>query len=543
MGFAKRARLTAALPDASEPPPAADLSTICIVRRDKRPAPVIALADSRTASEDTAKSATDGMFYKKGNATASTFRPAYWTYEPTSGNVAGPVASLERQLDARRRPQPVAPAPLEEKPLASLGAASASRKVAAAAGDDSTPIFDQPLPPRSPTVQPPLDTRTVLELLEPNSGAAEARGEPVPAPREPVSARPAVVETRPILLTTEELPSPIPARIVPEATPDLARDRPQDDAPLAAAASAPVEVLEETGLVPTPVSADSSSPRPRASEAREVDAGEAHREPVPAPREPAPARPALVEAVPTLPATEELPAPVPTSVISEPTPAPAKDRPQDDAPIAAVASAPVEVPERKSLAPTSAPAHSSPPSPRATEAKGVIGEAQIDGETHGERRELPVRKRPAREAATHVTPENADVLDSLGATIDSVLASRWYGSDRPASYSGRVLRSEAIAPVTPSGLIAELATVQKQETGAPSPQRRGGRILAAFCLVAIFAAALFATLLWRGGHGPHFAPRILPAIFGALPLPEPERGIADGLAAGRVTKAATFSLA
>ena len=82
-----------------------------------------------------------------------------------------------------------------------------------------------------------------------------------------------------------------------------------------------------------------------------------------------------------------------------------------------------------------------------------------------------------------------------------------------------------------------------EQTGAPSPQRRGGRILAAFCLVAIFAAALFATLLWRGGHGPHFAPRILPAIFGALPLPEPERGIADGLAAGRVTKAATFSLA
>jgi hypothetical protein len=433
MGFAKRARLNATLPDASELPPAADLSSIRIVRRDKGPAPVIALADSRPAGDDAAKPATDGLFYKKGNASAATFRPAYWTYEPSTPNAPGAVASLERQLDARRRSQPVAPAPLEEKPLASLGTAPASRKLAGPAEEDGAPVHGQLVPTPKPAAPAALDTRTVLELLQPNSGVAEAQGEPV-------------------------LAEPVPARL-----------------PAAEAVS-----ISSTNEVPPPAT--------------------------------------------------------PAALIPQPTPDPPKKSP----PVTASASAAVEIPATD-LPPALAPADSSSPSVRATEPKEIHSETQIDGETHDERPAPPPRQRPAREAARRVNAENAEVLDSLGATIESVLASRWYGSDRPSSYSGRVLRADEIAPVTPSGLIAELATVQKQAAPATAaPHRRAGRIVAALCLVAIFAAAFFASLLWRSGHGLHLPMRVMPAIFGALSASEPEGKVADGEATGRRTTAAMF---
>src|SRR5262249_17830340 len=111
MGLAKRARPSAAVPAPSELPPAADLSTIRIVRRDKEPASVIALADSRPAADGPAKPGGDGMFYQKGSATAATFRPAYWTYERDPGQLAGPIASLERHLHARRPSNSPSPAP------------------------------------------------------------------------------------------------------------------------------------------------------------------------------------------------------------------------------------------------------------------------------------------------------------------------------------------------------------------------------------------------------------------------------------------------
>jgi hypothetical protein len=247
------------------------------------------------------------------------------------------------------------------------------------------------------------------------------------------------------------------------------------------------------------------------------------------------ATPPEVEAAPTLPTPEVLPPPVPECIIPAPIPDLAKERP----PAIAAASPPAEMPEEMGLAPTAAPANASPPSVPAIEVEEIDNDAQIHGETHDARLEPPSRKRPAREAARRVSTETAEVLDSLGATIESVLASRWYGSDRPSAYSGRVLRADEIAPVTPSGLIAELATVQKQETPAAAPHRRKGRIIAALCLVAIFAAALFASLSWRSGHGLHLPTR-MPAIFGALSLSDPERRTADGEAAGRQRASAAF---
>jgi hypothetical protein len=186
------------------------------------------------------------------------------------------------------------------------------------------------------------------------------------------------------------------------------------------------------------------------------------------------------------------------------------------------------------VGPAAAPAAFSPPPARPTASDEVRGAAQLEAQR-------PSQKRPRREGATRVNSENVEVFDSLGATIESVLATRWYGSDRPSSYSGRVLRADEIAPVTPSGLIADLATAQQQETPPPPPpSRRNDRIVAALCLVAIFAAALFASLLWRSGHGFHLPTRIMPALFGAVSIPLPERSIAAAQVAVRETKAPVF---
>jgi hypothetical protein len=412
MGLAKRARLSAALTAPSELPPAADLSTIRIVRRDKGPASVIALADSRPAGDEAAKPSGDGMFYKKGSATAATFRPAYWSYEPNAAQLAGPVASLERQLDARRRSNSPAVAAMEakpeEKPLASLGTAPVISKLA-------------------PTVEPlaqPAPTRASPEPAELDRAAVEALLRPMPdvaAMPDEVKPTPAVVET--------EFGAPAEKAM-----------------PLSLA---PSEMRGEPAVLPLELSPPRDPP---------------HAPPV----APAPAVEMPAVAAPPRP-------PIASVATEEPPPAPPAVAPET---------------ERKQQ-----PA-------------------------------APARKRPAREAAKRMEPESVE-LDELGATIDSVLATRWYGGDRSGLGAGRGMRAD-IAPVTPSGLIAELATVRKDPEPVAQPSRgRRARIIAAFSLVAIFALAFAAALLWRTGHGSMLPMRSLPALFGAASPLEPTLAAAD----------------
>lgn len=416
MGFAKRARLSAALTAPSDFPPAADLSTIRIVRRDKGPASVVALADSRAAADGSAKPAGDGMFYKKGSASAATFRPAYWSYEPDPTQLAGPIASLERQLDARRRStSPVTPpieAHREEKPLASLDAAPAIRKLAPSA-EPLPPVPDPPTPIRASPERAKLDTEAVEALLRPMPDAA---------------AMPE--EVRPTLAVVEAAPSTTAAEVMP---------------PLA-----PSKIREEPAVLP----ADLCPP---------------DEPPLALPIAPPPAAEVPVAAVPSLSAS--------ASVAREG---------------AAPSDPPATAPEAERSRPSAAPA----------------------------------RKRPSQEAVKRAEPESAE-LDALGATIDSVLATRWYGSERSGFTATRVSRSD-IAPVTPSGLIAELATVRKDpEPVSTSSRGRRGRIIAALSLVAVFALAFAAALLWRTGHGAMLPTRFLPVLFGAASSPETTFALAD----------------
>jgi hypothetical protein len=416
MGLAKRARLSAALTAPSDLPPAADLSTIRIVRRDKGPASVIALADSRPAGDEVAKPAGDGMFYKKGSATAATFRPAYWSYEPHTSQLAGPVASLEQQLDARRRsnspPAAAMEAKPEEKPLASLGTAPAVSKLTPTA-EPLARVQDQPAPIRASHEPAELDRDAVAALLRPTPDVAAM----------PDEARP----TPPVVETEVDAPAKkaMPLSLVP------------------------VETRAEPRVLPAELSPPPDPPRTP-------------------PVAPAPAVEVPVVAAPPPPPTASV-------AIEEPPPAP----------------------------PTAGPETERNQQPAA-----------------------PERKRPAREAAKRTEAESAD-FDELGATIDSVLATRWYGGDRSGLGAGRVTRAD-IAPVTPSGLIADLATVRKDPEPVGQPSRgRLGRIIAAFSLVAIFALAFAAALLWRTGHGSMLPLRSLPALFGAASLPEPTLAAAD----------------
>ncbi|HEV2547078.1 MAG TPA: hypothetical protein VGU20_07065 [Stellaceae bacterium] len=417
MGLAKRARLSAVLTAPGDLPPAADLSTIRIVRRDKGPASVIALADSRPASDGSAKPGGDGMFYKKGNATASTFRPAYWTYEPDPSQVAGPVASLEQQLDARRRSNSPSTPPIEakpeEKPLASLDAAPTIRRLAPLA-EPLPPVPDPPAAPRAFQEPAELDSAAVEALLRPlpDAAAMPAEAKPTPAAVEAPLSTPAAELTLPPLTPSEirEEPAVLPV--------DLA---PPDDPPLAFPVASPPTV--EVPVVASP------PPSPPISASVAVES-------------PAPATP------------------------------------------------PAAAPEAERSRPSAA----------------------------------PTRKRPAREAAKPAEPESAE-FDALGAAIDSVLASRWYGSERSGFTATRVLRSD-IAPVTPSGLIAELATVRKDPEPLRAPGRgRRGRFIAALSLV--FALAFGGALLWRTGHGSMLPTRLLPALLGAASLPEITLALAD----------------
>src|ERR1700674_3719244 len=90
--------------------PAADLSTLPLRPSERRPkaeaAPVVAL-ETRAPGAD--------MFFQKGDASASTFRPSYWTYERhPEAEAPRPPASEPALAAALTRPakRPVAaPAP------------------------------------------------------------------------------------------------------------------------------------------------------------------------------------------------------------------------------------------------------------------------------------------------------------------------------------------------------------------------------------------------------------------------------------------------
>jgi hypothetical protein len=473
MGLAKRARLSAALTAPSDLPPAADLSTIRIVRRDKGPASVIALADNRPAADGAAKPAGDGMFYKKGSATAATFRPAYWSYEPDPSQLAGPVASLEQQLDARRRSTSPATAPIEakaeEKPLASLDAAPAIRKLAPSA-EPSPPVPDPPTPTRASHERAELDREAIAERLPP------VADQPTPTRAADERAK----------LATEVVAEPLPP-VADLPTPTRAADE------RAELDSEAVEAL----LRPMPEAA-----------------------PVPAE---VPPTPAVVEAVPSTPDVEAMPSPLaPLAIREEPAVLPAELSPPDDPPLAL----PVAPPPSAEVPVAAAP---SPPASASVASESAAPSDPPATRSDAERSRpsaAPARKRPSQEAAKRAEPESAE-LDELGAAIDSVLATRWYGGDRSGLGAGRVTRAD-IAPVTPSGLIAELATLQKEPEAVPPPSRgRRVRIIAALSLVAAFALAFAAALLWRTGHGAMLPTRFLPALFSAASTPEAAVALAD----------------
>jgi hypothetical protein len=543
----QRAKLNASLLGVKEAPPAADLSSIRIVRRDK--APVVTLADSRTPTE-AAKAPADGAFFKKGSATAATFRPTYWSYERRAVEESAPVPSLEEQIGARQHSStPAADRDATEKPPASLYQPTANREPPALAPETIALLLSQTgsavdeidageaadiealqianatvLTAVTAEISSPPAIPSEAETTAPASSSPpdEAIGEEsaplvreqlppaialllsTPASREAPTARADVVRF-PIAQPRLEAP-PIEAPLLPEAI-EPPPAQPADTAPttqsrdVAPTSAPPVSAASPTAVVDTPPQQlDAAAPLhaselepPVTTAATPVVAATA------APPEEAP--PTLKDR--SAQPVDLEPAPPPLAVDAIPALAPA---PRQELSSEQLALAAREAPQSEAL-PSVAPVSSNPSAP-------------VDDRSAATRREKSSKTKSTAPQKTE-DPTVTAFIRELGATIDAVLAARWYGSDQRGAHPIRAVNlSHELQAVTPSSLIAELAAVRRQEAVAQPPRsRRGGAILGFAVALMIAAAGFFGWSLWQAKtassfRAPAYRSDVAPAVFG-----------------------------
>jgi hypothetical protein len=544
----KRAKLAADLLGAGAAARAADLSKLPIVRRDRRAEAerlrVIENEELRSAEERGAPASADTLFYKKGSATAVTFRPHYWTYERHAELESTAEFAFESKAGGPRpvaplRPLEVSAAEPEARPTqAQVTAALTAGLVAprpAEAAVESAPASPTPASSQAAEVMVlpadwgALSPEKVAALLaeRPPESAASAPAEPVAEPEPvpnlvPLPPKPTSEKIRKalLLLWPERDGSaapvvPLPAAEAPSSEPD--------------AAPAPVE----TGLAAEPPATESVAPPAEASGAAPASQPIIAAEPEPAAEVLAQPAAEIAAPAPEEPPAEILPAPEPAAAaeLAEPeAPAPimaSSEPPQDEpAHTADEALAVLDEPGPENMA--EAPRAVTPaPEPErvpwfaaeerisAEREPPVLEPAESDLLATAETRAAPTEPWPLPDAAEESAADAAEPRsedqptvdpDELGAAIESVLAQRWYGTGKAqADWKTGLPSLPTAVAVSESALIAELAqarggdaTVQT-EAPAPEPERArswGDRVLGFVCLAMVLAVGYFGYAIW-----------------------------------------------
>jgi hypothetical protein len=613
--MAAKPKASLALVDA-DAAPAGDLSTLRLRPSERRPK-VEAAPDA--ALENRAPGAD--MFFQKGDASASTFRPSYWTYErhpeaeaprppaseptpaaaqsvtrpakrPLAPPPPAPVASPVASLVVAKAPAPAAlvDSPVATKPANApvvVGAAVApmaslsnlgfmgKNKAARVASVEAAKVAEMLLAREATLkendfeeVDPPLET-TASYLPAP----AEAEPSPAQTAPQPAVAAPAATSPKPAQ-PKAKTPSPAvpeksatPAAAPPEAVLAALKARPKAAAPVVPEKSAPelpdvappvstttIEVtavearkpraaaaapLLEPGLaepsrgnkLPPAVAtgnaaAPKQAPSPGTSATRKPVLDVPPRATPPASRADI-AVPVAAEGIVIAAPADKSQTQIARSVIREMRDRFRRSEPQPElpevvapapAPSQAVADErPVDVEPPVAHRPRSATLPALPVQPAA-----VLAQQQVEPEPPAA---MPVARvqiapKPAApvildpsalaleieiDAAAEERRVAAEIADTLGAAIESVLASKWYGTGEWQGEPPPAPTASERAPLAPTitheALMAELATA-RLASRPTRPAERSNRGVAAVCVLMLALATFFGLSLWRNHADP-----------------------------------------
>ncbi len=248
----KRAKLQPELLSPHAPAPAGDLSSVMIRARSRAKAalPLVGLADPLPSADrgmaDAGESDThtsDGLLFRKGAATGSSFRPDYWTFdrpEPKPEAPSEPLLAKRGTAPTPHKPQPQARAKTDLSPKALQEQIAALQALITSGGPE-----EEAEPPISADGQhEPPPPASLLEAMQP---AASAAPEPVRSritgaiegPAEPLIPPPLFAETEALAAPVAE-PAPSTSLIPPPLFTEGEAHEPATTAPLDAPAATPI---------------------------------------------------------------------------------------------------------------------------------------------------------------------------------------------------------------------------------------------------------------------------------------------------------------
>lgn len=438
----KRAKLQPELLSTHAAAPAGDLSSVMIRARSRAKAtatPVVEIADrlasgdrgaDNTADSDTHHS--DGLLFRKGAATGSSFRPDYWTFdrpEPKPEAPSEPLLAKRGTAPTPHKPQPQARAKADLSPKQLQEQIAALQALITSGGpeEEAEPRISadgrqEPPPPASllAAMQPNPETSAAPDA----SAAAEPKRSritgAIEGPAEPLIPPPLFAETEALAAPAAEA-APSTSLIPPPLFADTDALEPVSKAPLDAPTAMPsVEIaadLAPPAEPPTPepiaeAEAVETAPRPALETAEVAAVAEIATDLAP-PVEPAPEPAAEVEMVP--PSSLDTPAATPAvelvaaaEATPEPMPALSLDTPTAEPAIVAEA-----VPQPEPIADT-LPATPEPPidAPSAE----IMVEAAVDVAPEPVVEALPVAPEPLVDApSADLVAASADVAPATEA--------------------------------------------------------------------------------------------------------------------------------
>jgi hypothetical protein len=483
-----------AVPEKSATPAAAPPEAVlaALKARPKAEAPVVSQKSAPELPEVAPPVSTTSMAsYLPAPAEAEP-SPAPTAPQPT---VAAPAATSPKpaQLKAKT-PSPAVPeksaTPAAAPPEAVLAALKARPKAAA-------PVVPEKSAPELPDVAPPVSTTTIevtaVEARKPRAAAAAPLLEPGLAEPSRGNKLPPAVATG-NAAAPKQAPSPGTS-----ATRKPVLDVPPRATPPASRADIAVPVAAEGIVIAAP--ADKSQTQIARSVIREMRDRFRRSEPQPELPEPEAELAALetpaVDVTPIVPSDVVAPAPAPSQAVADERPVdvepPVAHRPRSATlpalpvqPAAVLAQQQVE-PEPPAAMPVArvqiAP---KPAAPVILDPSALALEIEID-------------------AAAEERRVAAEIADTLGAAIESVLASKWYGTGEWQGEPPPAPTASERAPLAPTitheALMAELATA-RLASRPTRPAERSNRGVAAVCVLMLALATFFGLSLWRNHADP-----------------------------------------
>jgi hypothetical protein len=216
----------------------------------------------------------DDILYRKGDATAATFRPWYWSYEHSGEQGGTPPHDASPAPAAPQGEAPPADAKLLQERLAEAAATALSPEPPPAA-EAPPPAADLP-PPAAPETPAAVEDHP-LPAPEPALAESRTEDQAVPTP-EPPAAEIAPIAAEPAPILAPDTPATAEDHPLPGPEPALAESRTEDQAvptpePLPAETS---QIAPETpaaaedhplpALEPPPVEAPHPAPAPERGE-------------------------------------------------------------------------------------------------------------------------------------------------------------------------------------------------------------------------------------------------------------------------------------